>query len=145
MAHYAELGVDNVVKRVLYIDTVKCMTNGGIEKEEIGREYLETHHGGTWMKCSYNTVAGVHFQGKTPFRANAPGEGWYYNSTHDIFHPPRPNDRNGDPCDSWTLNTTTGQWDAQLPDPVAKWASHVWDETVYKADNTKGWVNTADT
>ena len=42
MAHYAELGVDNIVKRVLYIDTVKCMTNGGIEKEEIGREYLET-------------------------------------------------------------------------------------------------------
>ena len=51
MAHYAELGVDNIVKRVLYIDTVKCMTNGGIEKEEIGREYLETQHGGTWMKC----------------------------------------------------------------------------------------------
>ena len=40
MAHYAELGVDNIVKRVLYIDTVKCMTNGGIEKEEIGREYF---------------------------------------------------------------------------------------------------------
>ena len=36
MAHYAELGVDNVVKRVLFIDTIKCMTNGGIEKEEIG-------------------------------------------------------------------------------------------------------------
>ena len=52
MAHYAELGVDNIVKRVLYIDTIKCMTNGGIEKEEIGRTYLETHHGGTWMKCS---------------------------------------------------------------------------------------------
>ena len=37
MAHYAELGVDNIVKRVLYITNKDCMTNGGIEKEEIGR------------------------------------------------------------------------------------------------------------
>ena len=55
MAHYAELGVDNIVKRVLYIDTVKRMTNGGIEKEEIGREYLETQHGGTWICLLYTS------------------------------------------------------------------------------------------
>ena len=98
MAHYAELGVDNIVKRVLYIDTIKCMTNGGIEKEEIGREYLETQHGGTWMKCSFNTYGNVHNEGGTPFRANYPGVGDYYNSTHDIFYAPRPTDMNGQPC-----------------------------------------------
>ena len=59
MAHYAELGVDNVVKRVLFIETKDCMTNGGIEKEEIGRAHLEEHHGGTWMKCSYNTISNL--------------------------------------------------------------------------------------
>ena len=95
MLHYAELGVDNIVKRVLYIDTVKCMTNGGIEKEEIGREYLETQHGGTWMKCSFNTYGNVHNEGGTPFRANYPGVGDYYNSTNDIFYAPRPTDMNG--------------------------------------------------
>ena len=78
MAHYAELGVDNVVKRVLFIDTIKCMTNGGIEKEEIGSAYLETHHGGTWIKCSYNTMENKHLQGGTPLRANYPSVGWIY-------------------------------------------------------------------
>ena len=87
MAHYAELGVDNVVKKVLYIDTIKCMTNGGIEQESIGREYLEKHHGGTWMKCSYNTNENEHREGKTPFRGNYPcGNGnWKYDSTLDKF------------------------------------------------------------
>ena len=84
MAHYAELGIDNIVKRCLYITTKDCMTEGGIEKEEIGRTHLETHHGGTWVKYSYNTTEGVHLQGKTPFRAHAPSPGWYYDSTHDI-------------------------------------------------------------
>ena len=148
MAHYAELGVDNIVKRVLYIDTVKCMTNGGIEKEEIGREYLETQHGGTWMKCSFNTYGNVHNEGGTPFRANYPGVGDYYNSTHDIFHAPRPTDKNGDSCTSWTLNTTTGLWTppitkpTHINDPSVDEVPHYyeWDESAYQADNTKGWI-----
>ena len=45
------------------------MTSGGIEKEEIGAAYLEEHHGGTWVKCSWNTYTNVHLQGNTPFRA----------------------------------------------------------------------------
>ena len=145
MAHYAELGVDNIVKRVLYIDTIKCMTNGGIEKEEIGREYLETQHGGTWIKCSFNTYGNVHNEGGTPFRANYPGIGWYYDSTNDIFHSSRPTDKDGDPCTSWTLNTTTGLWTSPLTKPTLTdeetTASKIyqWDESAYLADNTKGW------
>ena len=80
MAHYAEIGINNVVKRVLFIDNIKCMTNGGIEKEEIGAAYLETHHGGTWVKCSYNTLENKHLLGGTPLRANYPSVGWYYES-----------------------------------------------------------------
>ena len=145
MAHYAELGVDNIVKRVLYIDTIKCMTNGGIEKEEIGREYLETQHGGTWMKCSFNTYGNVHNEGGTPFRANYPGIGDYYNSTNDIFHAPRPTDMNGESCTSWTLNTTTGLWSAPKTQPTLtdedKDAGkyYHWNESAYYADHTKGW------
>ena len=56
MAHFAKLGIDNKVIAVLTMDTINTMTNGGIEQESIGREYLETHHGGTWMKFSYNTL-----------------------------------------------------------------------------------------
>jgi len=150
MAHFAELGVDNIVKRVLYIDTIKCMTNGGIEKEEIGALYLEEHHGGTWVKCSWNTSANVHLQGGTPFRANYPSIGWHYDSTNDIFYPPRPTDKDGDSCASWTLNATTGVWDPPITEPThTNDASvdttphyYVWDESLYQSDNSKGWILT---
>tara|TARA_B100001996_G_C18557011_1_gene553128 strand:- start:9 stop:452 length:444 start_codon:yes stop_codon:yes gene_type:complete len=140
MAHYAELGVDNVVKRVLFIETKDCMTNGGIEKEEIGRAHLEEHHGGTWMKCSYNTKAGQHSNSGTPFRANYPGVGYKYNSTNDIFYPPCPNDKDGEPSASWTVNSTTGVWEPPVTKPTASGKEYIWDESAYKADNTKGWV-----
>ena len=144
MAHYAELGVDNIVKRVLFITNKDCMTDGGIEKEEIGRAHLETHHGGTWMKCSNFTCDGVHVEGRTPFRANGPGVGWYYSSTHDIFYPPRPTDKDGESCVSWVLNTTTGKYDAPLTKPTDG-ADYRWDESLYNSDNSQGWIKIADT
>ena len=146
MAHYAELGVNDIVKRVLFITNKDCMTEGGIEKEEIGVAYLKEHHGHeTWKKCSFNTFGNVHNEGGTPFRANYPGIGWYYDSTNDIFHSSRPTDKDGDPCTSWTLNTTTGLWTSPLTKPTLTdeetTASKIyqWDESAYLADNTKGW------
>jgi len=140
MAHYAKLGLDNIVTAVVAVDTITCMTRGGIEKEEIGLAHLVKHHGHElWKKCSYNTYAGVHKNGGTPFRANYPGIGWYYNSEHDIFHPAKPHA-------SWTLNTTTGHWDAPIPEPerteaeVEAMSYYTWDEEAYQADNTTGWV-----
>lgn len=140
MAHYAKLGLDNIVTAVVAVDTIDCMTRGGIEKEEIGLAHLVKHHGHElWKKCSYNTRGGEHSGGGTPFRANYPGIGWYYNSEHDIFHPARP-------YASYTLNTTTGMWDAPLPQPELTAEEEVamsyyrWDEDAYQADNTTGWV-----
>ena len=140
MAHFAKLGIDNVVTAVVAMDTITTMTRGGIEKEEIGLAHLVKHHGHElWKKCSYNTRGGVHSEGGTPFRANYPGIGWYYNSEHDIFHPARPHA-------SWTLNTTTGHWDAPIPEPerteaeVEAMSYYTWDEEAYQADNTTGWV-----
>ena len=140
MAHYAKLGLDNIVTAVVAVDTITCMTRGGIEKEEIGLAHLIKHHGHElWKKCSYNTRGGVHSGGGPPFRANYPGIGWYYNSEHDIFHPARP-------YASHTLNTTTGMWDAPIPQPelteaeVEAMSYYRWDEDAYQADNTTGWV-----
>ena len=149
MAHFAKIGMDNVVLAVLAMDTVDTMTRGGIEKEEIGVAHLVKHHGHEcWKKCSYNTRYGIHYDretgepsGKPGFRANYPGIGWYYNSEHDIFHPAKP-----EGCDSWTLNTTTGMWDAPIPQPELTEEERVagsyyrWDESAYQADNTTGWV-----
>ena len=140
MAHYAKLGLDNIVTAVVAIDTIDCMTRGGIEREDIGLAHLVKHHGhDLWKKCSYNTSSGVHRTGGTPFRANYPGIGWYYNSEHDIFHPARP-------YASYTLNTTTGMWDAPLAQPELTdeqrdaGSYYRWDEDAYQADNTTGWV-----
>jgi hypothetical protein len=140
MAHFAKLGLDNVVTAVVAMDTITTMTRGGIEREEIGLAHLVKHHGHElWKKCSYNTRGGVHSEGGTPFRANYPGIGWYYNSEHDIFHPAKP-------YASYTLNTTTGMWEAPLPQPelteaeVAAMSYYRWDEDAYQADNTTGWV-----
>ena len=147
MAHYAKLGIDNVVLEVLTMDNITTMTPGGIEKEEIGIAHLIENHGhANWKKCSYNTLAGVHMNGGTPFRANYPGIGDIYNSEHDIFHRPRPTDADGDVMNSHTLNTTTGEWDPPFAPPAltteqqtAK-SSYRWDESVWVSDNSKGWV-----
>jgi len=144
MAHFAKLGLDNVVTAVLAMDTIDTMTRGGIEREDIGVAHLIKHHGHeNWKKCSYNTSGGVHREGGTPFRANYPGIGWYYNSEHDIFHPAKPEGH-----DSWTLNTTTGMWDAPIAQPelteeqIEARSYYTWDEAAYQADNTTGWVLT---
>ena len=140
MAHYAKLGLDNIVTAVVAVDTIDCMTRGGIEREDIGLAHLVRVHGHElWKKCSYNTSGGTHKNGGTPFRANYPGIGWYYNSEHDIFHPARP-------YASYTLNTTTGMWDAPLAQPELTdeqrdaGSYYRWDEDAYQADNTTGWV-----
>ena len=147
MAHFAKLGIDNKVIAVLTMDTINTMTSGGIEREDIGIAYLITHHGHeNWKKCSYNTHAGVHAEGKTPFRANYPAIGDYYSTEHDIFYKPRPSDFDGDLMNSHTLNTTTGQWDPPHAPPAltseqqtAK-SSYRWDESEWALDNNKGWV-----
>lgn len=147
MAHFAKLGVDNVVLAVFAMDNITTMTNGGIEKEDIGIAHLIEHHGHeNWRKCSYNTQAGVHLNGGTPFRANYPSIGDYYSTEHDIFYSPRPSDVDGDLMNSHTLNTTTGRWQPPFGPPQLTTAqetakiSYRWDESVWVADNTKGWV-----
>lgn len=141
MAHYAKLDSNNVVMAVVAVDTINCMTRGGIEKEEIGVEHLIKSTGyNLWKKCSYNTSEGVHKEGGTPFRANYPGFGWIYNPEHDIFHLSQP-------YPSWSLNTTTGLWESPIgPAPeltteqVMSGSRYEWDESTYTLDNTKGWV-----
>ena len=65
MAHFAKLGVDNIVTDILHVDTIDNMTSGGIEKEEIGIAHLTKHHGHeNWRQCSINTLRGEHLDGK---------------------------------------------------------------------------------
>ena len=155
MAHYARLGFNNVVVQVDRIENSDITNSGGLERDSLAFEHLSRQFGaGIWVKCSYNTYNGIHSKGGTPLRANFPGgaynedDPWYYDGTHDLFRKGRPKDRNGKSCASYTLDTTDGGWECPIDMPVltdeekAAGKSYLWDESVYQADNTKGWILT---
>lgn len=110
MAHYAEIGENNTVLRVIVIADKDTQDTFGQEQEEIGVEFCRTLLGGTWKKTSYNTAAGQHTNGGTPFRKNYAGVGFTYDSTRDAFIPPKT-------YPSWILNEDTCQWEAPIPKP----------------------------
>ena len=84
-------------KNIKDLDAAFMQGNIGIEKESLGSEWLKEQTGHeTWVQCSFHTIENTHTNGKTPLRANYPGPGWHYDSTNDIFHPPRPVDDDGD-------------------------------------------------
>ena len=151
MAHFAQIGLDNIVLNVIVVDDKDTSTEGGIEREEIGVKYLSEQTGHqAWVKCSYNTSHNIHRNGKTPLRANYPGIGWYYDSTNDIFYPPRPVDYKGVTINSWILNTTIGDYEPPIPKPTGPTEEErlavsgddlmwLWDEDLHQSDNTKGW------
>ena len=139
MAHFAKINDNNEVLAVLTVD------NSVATDESAGQAHLETHNNWPaekWIQCSYNTEAGQHLTGGTAFRANYPNIGWKWDATNNIFHALQP-------YASWTLNTTTGIWEAPIakPDTTSTRSdnqvipdSYEWDENAYQADNTTGWV-----
>tara|TARA_R100000657_G_C4622516_1_gene72425 strand:+ start:67 stop:507 length:441 start_codon:yes stop_codon:yes gene_type:complete len=110
MAHYAKLGANNKVIGVHVVPDAACLNASGVEDEEVGRQYLENiHNWPLWKRTSFNTIGGVHSGGKEPLRGNFAAIGMIYDEDNDIFIDKKP-------FASWTLNTTTGLWEA----PVAK-------------------------
>jgi hypothetical protein len=81
MAHWAELDENNVVTRVLVGD------NNDPNGDE-GYQWLIDNLGGTWVKTSYNSIAGKRRDPETNeitdeagFRKNYAVIGFYYDST----------------------------------------------------------------
>jgi len=107
MAHFAKLGVGNIVLEV------HVVSNDVATTEQAGRDFLNNIYNtnDTWFQTSYNTFGGEHRLGGTPFRKNYAGIGYKYNQTRDAFIPKKP-------FNSWILNETTCQWEAPvaLPD-----------------------------
>ena len=122
MAHFAKLNENNIV---VYVTVGR--------NEDDGQENtLFTRTGDVYKQTSYNTIAGVHVLGGTPFRKNFAGIGYTYDETRNAFIPPKP-------FSSWVLNETTCQWDAPIDDPTDG-NVYSWDEEAYQADNLTGWV-----
>ena len=118
MAHWAEIDKNNVVTRVLV----------GVNNDPAGDEgyqWLIDNLGGTWVKTSYNAVAGKRRDPETGeltedigFRKNYAGVGHTYDEQRDAFIPPMPpttiadSEIGGSTKEvTWTLNEDTCQWE----------------------------------
>jgi len=113
MSHFAEIGSDNVVIRVIVAE----------------QDFIDTGvvgHPSRWKQTSYNTLGGVHLKGGVPFRKNYAGVGYTYDSLRDAFIPPKP-------YESWVLNEETCVWDPPVPIPL--------DDKIYRWDEeTTSWI-----
>ena len=120
MAHFAKLGIDNVVLEVLVVNNVDTMTPQGEEREEIGVEFLQKLTGhAAWKQTSYNGN----------FRRRYAGIGYTYTSELDAFIPPKP-------YPSWSLNTETANWDAPVAYPEGE-GSYMWNEETQSWDEVE--------
>ena len=116
MAHYAFIDDANIVTQVIVGRDEDDLAEGVTSWEE----YYGARHGQRCLRTSYNTRAGNHVEGGTPFRGNYAGIGYTYHEDIDGFVPPKP-------FPSWVLNEATFSWDAPVPMPTeGDWA---WDET----------------
>ena len=105
MAHFAKLGVGNIIERV------EVVSNDIATTEQAGIDFLNNLYNtrDIWVQTSYNTIGGVHKLGGTPLRKNHAGIGYTYDEDRDAFITKKP-------FNSWILNETTCLWEA----PVAK-------------------------
>jgi hypothetical protein len=65
-----------------------------------------------WIQTSYNTLAGTHNLGGTPFRGTYAGIGYTWDEDNNIFYGKKP-------YASWILNTSDARWHSPIGDPPA--------------------------
>ena len=107
MAHFVKLGVGNIVEQVIVV------SNNIATTEQAGVDFINKLYNtrDVWKQTSYNTFAGLHKTGGTPFRKNYAGIGYSYDEQKDAFIPPKP-------YNSWILNEDTCQWQSPIPYPI---------------------------
>ena len=112
MASFAKLNSENIVTTVVSVVNEVLKDSNGVEQEQLGINFLNQLYNtnDNWKQTSYNTNAGIHKLGGTPFRKNFAGIGYTYDTQRDAFIPPKP-------FNSWILNETTCLWDAPIPMP----------------------------
>jgi len=123
MSHWAKLDDNNIVLDVAVGDDTMA---------DEGEQFFNKMVGGRWVKTSYNTRGGVHYNTVTwepsddqskALRFNYAGIGYTFDpdkGTDGAFIPAKP-------FDSWVLNEDTCLWVAPVPYPTDGEA-YVWDE-----------------
>ncbi len=111
MASFAKIGLNSKVIEVVSVSNETLKDAKNVEREELGIELLkELTHWPIWKQTSYNTLAGQHLLGGTPFRKNHASIGYIYDEDRDAFIPVKP-------YASWVLNDNTCQWEAPVVKP----------------------------
>jgi hypothetical protein len=114
MAHYAFLDDNNIVTEVITGRDEDDLAEGVTSWED----YYGAFRGQRCLQTSYNTYAGQHLNGGTPFRGNYAGIGFTYDEALDVFLAPKP-------YPSWVLNQDTFLWVAPVTQPSG---NYHWDE-----------------
>jgi len=116
MGHYAKVR-NNIVTKVI------------VAQADFFNSFVDNEPG-EWIKTSYNTRGGIHYQpnSDTPsddqskaLRKNYAGIGYSYDAERDAFIPPKP-------YNSWVLNEASCFWDAPVLYPNDG-QHYEWDES----------------
>jgi hypothetical protein len=112
MAHFAKLGIDNVVIEVLALHNNEMLDENGVEQEINGLKFLRELTGHyNWVQTSFSAS----------FRKNFAGQGYTYDKQLDAFIAPKP-------YNSWILNEETCCWEAPIAIPSDNSKYYAWDE-----------------
>ena len=126
MASFAKIGLNGEVLAVHAVNNDIIQDADGNEQESLGISYLtELTNWPVWRQTSYNTYAGTHKLGGTPFRKNYAMIGGKYDEDRNAFIPKKP-------YPSWTLNETTCQWEAPTAMPTD--GHYSWNEETQQWD-----------
>lgn len=102
MAHFAEIGLNNVVERVIVVHNNELLDENGVEVEQKGIDFCKSLFGGTWVQTSYNGN----------FRGCFAGKGFVYDAENDVFVAPDPEDH----IAVADVSTTSGAYTAMHSD-----------------------------
>jgi hypothetical protein len=112
MAHFAKLGVGNIVEQVIVV------SNDIATNEQAGVDFINKLYNtrDVWKQTSYNNN----------IRKNFAGIGYQYDQTRDAFIAPKP-------FNSWILNEDTCKWESPIPYPQDN-KEYKWNEQTLSWD-----------
>jgi hypothetical protein len=117
MATFAKIGLNSKVISVISVNNEVLKDSSGIEREELGIQFLNELYGWPiWKQTSYNGN----------FRKNHAGIGYTYDEDRDAFIPKKQ-------YNSWILNEQTCQWESPVVKPEDG-QLYIWNETTQNWD-----------
>jgi hypothetical protein len=130
MAHFAQLDENNVVLNVVVVSNSDTADENGIEKEEIGIQFLKSVLGEdtNWRQTSYNNN----------IRKTYAGIGYTYDEILDAFVPPKP-------YDNWIFDEESWNWIEPEAEPeltqeqIDQGYYYVWNQELSETGQS-GWV-----